>query len=413
MSFDFHIHISQGNLRDNLVASGVQMEAWSVEDCGQGVCFHVFCYNVQPGIEIDYKTGDSWLESVSKNDLQDNQTITQGEINQYILNTNSHRIHKPDCDSVNDPCDWEKSKELLLILFEEGSDVDQALAANTLGYIYYYGRCNGGTPQYEEAFKYFSIGAFFGVDESTYKIGDMFLNGKGVPKNRTTARHLYHKVYDTTLPNFEDGVLTGKFADAALRLGGYYEKGSEENLMLAYTYYLEACFAINCRTAVEYNYGDSVVARRVREGLERVKHSLIESETINENATEECRNIVNTIRILTEGDYKLAARLKEEGEEYKLTLIRVNDEEEDEDVCPALITFPDIGIVRLLKEINLYLEDADVIEGIECLEDTRIGYVDYHVDRGLELHDADGELILRVSSPIARVKKLDFYSLYD
>ena len=45
---------------DELVARGVEMEAWSVEDEGSGVCFHVFVYNVQPGIEIDYRTGDSW-----------------------------------------------------------------------------------------------------------------------------------------------------------------------------------------------------------------------------------------------------------------------------------------------------------------------------------------------------------------
>ncbi len=44
----------------NLVASGVQMEAKSVEDDGVGVQFNVYCYNVQPGIEIDYATGESW-----------------------------------------------------------------------------------------------------------------------------------------------------------------------------------------------------------------------------------------------------------------------------------------------------------------------------------------------------------------
>ncbi len=45
---------------DNLVANGVQMEAYSIEDNGEGIMFHVFCYNVQPGIEIDYATGESW-----------------------------------------------------------------------------------------------------------------------------------------------------------------------------------------------------------------------------------------------------------------------------------------------------------------------------------------------------------------
>ena len=49
--------IFEGN---NLVASGVQMQAWSVEDQGRGICFNVYCYNVQPQITIDYATGDNW-----------------------------------------------------------------------------------------------------------------------------------------------------------------------------------------------------------------------------------------------------------------------------------------------------------------------------------------------------------------
>lgn len=44
---------------DNLVASGVEMEAYSVEDDGKGVCFNVFVYNVKPGININYATGES------------------------------------------------------------------------------------------------------------------------------------------------------------------------------------------------------------------------------------------------------------------------------------------------------------------------------------------------------------------
>lgn len=51
--------IYEGN---NLVASGVVMEAESVEDNGEGIDFNVYCYNVQPGIEIDYSNGENWLE---------------------------------------------------------------------------------------------------------------------------------------------------------------------------------------------------------------------------------------------------------------------------------------------------------------------------------------------------------------
>ena len=46
---------------DNLVANGVEIEAESVEDKGEGICFNVYVYNVQPGIDINYKNGESTL----------------------------------------------------------------------------------------------------------------------------------------------------------------------------------------------------------------------------------------------------------------------------------------------------------------------------------------------------------------
>lgn len=45
-----------------LLARGVEMEAYSIEDNGEGVCYHVYIYNVQPGIELDYSTGKNWRE---------------------------------------------------------------------------------------------------------------------------------------------------------------------------------------------------------------------------------------------------------------------------------------------------------------------------------------------------------------
>ena len=47
---------------NDLVARGVQMEAYSVEDEGEGICFNIYCYNVQPGVKIDYTTGRSWSD---------------------------------------------------------------------------------------------------------------------------------------------------------------------------------------------------------------------------------------------------------------------------------------------------------------------------------------------------------------
>ena len=74
---------------ENLVASGVEMEAESVEDGGEDIRFHVYCYNVQPGIVIDYKTGDNHRETAS-------------ETEEYVLNTKSKKFHLPDCESIHD-----------------------------------------------------------------------------------------------------------------------------------------------------------------------------------------------------------------------------------------------------------------------------------------------------------------------
>lgn len=78
----------------NLICNGLLMEAKSVEDNGLQFC--VYCYNVQPGITIDYATGGSWK---TENNSSVNQSTT--EISDYILNTNSMKIHRPECTSVD------------------------------------------------------------------------------------------------------------------------------------------------------------------------------------------------------------------------------------------------------------------------------------------------------------------------
>lgn len=88
----------------NLVAHGVLIEAYSVEDNGEGICFNVFCYNVQPGVVIDYTTG------VSHSEVKPSPTATQDTSQTYILNTNSKKIHYPDCSSVSKMNDKNKQE---------------------------------------------------------------------------------------------------------------------------------------------------------------------------------------------------------------------------------------------------------------------------------------------------------------
>ena len=131
----------------NLLASGVQMEAFSVEDDGDGICFNVFCYNVQPGITIDYATGKSALngEEVAKTETKKEKAATTKKTETaaavvvepvpvvdaapapvaeatpapapvvevpapaavavtegYVLNNNTMKFHKPSCSSAGE-----------------------------------------------------------------------------------------------------------------------------------------------------------------------------------------------------------------------------------------------------------------------------------------------------------------------
>ncbi len=78
----------------NLVARGVQLEALSMEDSGEGICFNVYVYNNQPGVVIDYATGNSRLEDVPP----DQTPPAEGS---YVLNTGSLKFHVDTCHQTD------------------------------------------------------------------------------------------------------------------------------------------------------------------------------------------------------------------------------------------------------------------------------------------------------------------------
>lgn len=103
---------------NNLVATGVRMEAFSVEDQGEGICFHVFVYNVQPGFVIDYSSGKSSKSNASPTTSATAAPTTTTAVPPttttvyttttripqtatYILNTNTKKIHRTTCRHVS------------------------------------------------------------------------------------------------------------------------------------------------------------------------------------------------------------------------------------------------------------------------------------------------------------------------
>ena len=185
-------------------------------------------------------------------------------------------------------CDWETSRDCMLRLMThpDVEDEDRGRYATTLGYIAYYGRCNGGEPRYEEAARYFTVGMGCGYFESYYKMADLFVKGEGVIRNEHAAMNLVSYVYSKTREFFLQGDYGCSFADAALRLGNYYRDGigTEPDLWDAYGYFCIAQEAIMRRREEDpERFGDGTVMKRIEEALEksledlpqvRYKHSL-------------------------------------------------------------------------------------------------------------------------------------------
>ena len=96
--------IFEGN---NLVANGVQMQAYSVEDNGQGISFNVYCYNVQPGVAIDYATGDN--QTVASSSITSTSS-DEADKKTYIVNTKTKKFHNPDCDGAKKMSSSNKKK---------------------------------------------------------------------------------------------------------------------------------------------------------------------------------------------------------------------------------------------------------------------------------------------------------------
>ncbi len=90
----------------NLICDGVQIEALSVED--EEIRINVYCFNVQPGVSIDYRTGvnsialtSAELEYTERSESDLAQTVMSNEIT-YVLNTNTKKFHYPTCSSVDE-----------------------------------------------------------------------------------------------------------------------------------------------------------------------------------------------------------------------------------------------------------------------------------------------------------------------
>ncbi len=159
--------------------------------------------------------------------------------------------------------DFVRAKDDLETLFEK---TENPTYANSLGYIYYYGRCDGGKADYAKAFQYFTFGAANGVEESIYKLSDMYKNGYGTFKSEKTAYKMIDQQFERLQKLYEQGEeKDGKLADVALRMGTMDLEGigTFKEPFSAVSELLIAQYVMKERK----QYGDSLVTARINKAL--------------------------------------------------------------------------------------------------------------------------------------------------
>ena len=255
-------------------------------------------------------------------------------------------------------CDWNVSRDCLERLTQI---IDEPSFCNSLGYIYYYGRCNDGVPEYDKAFKYFSMGAAGGIYESIYKLSDMYRNGYFVPKSDVLAARLIWSIYDESLDAFLRGERGNKFADVALRAGNLYKDGIDvcEDPDEAYHYYLQAEYAINMRMAEDMEYGDTKVAENIAKAIEEILprtsyHTA--ADHITYNNTYEIGSLISNG---FQGNHKMQFRIDEEADGTKTITFSVIQRGNESEIPKFLITIPEAHFCGLVETFTFKLSDID------------------------------------------------------
>lgn len=291
-------------------------------------------------------------------------------------------------------CDWETSRDCLEKLLELTGSGEYA---NTLGYIYYYGRCSDGEPDYDNALKYFTVGAFQGIVESLYKISDMLANGYGVPKNPNSAANIIVSLFHDSREKFCREYYDCKFADIAFRLGTMLEEGFgiRQDKQVAYSCYQQANLAIRLRMKNDPQYGDTKVFARITERLNALDLELIKQEFFADTVS--LFGPVFVQEFLENGyDVSMHVVPLTDGS-YKITFEKLPDAE-NQNAFLQLVSIPEFRYCKLISRMSMRIEGIQDIVFPDDLMDFTIDEVEYDEEDSRFYFLFDGEVMMEVAA---------------
>lgn len=265
-------------------------------------------------------------------------------------------------------CDWKTAEECLLKLIQEDNSVLPLSilsdCANKLGKICYYGKTTE-PPDYNKAFKYFSVASESGSVEAKYLLADMFKEGSAPIKNINLASEIYQTLYAELIKDFSGGFFSNDFADIALRIGDTaleLDIDSEENYRLALYYYLQADFAIRMRMKELDLNKDKELYKTIQNALEKAKNQS-EYLSVNKICTSSVKELLN---VNFNRDEPLEMKIKQlKNGAYKLTF-SVHQTDLNSYRPRLFITVPELDTVGMYDKfsVNFYPDDEYVFENV-------------------------------------------------
>lgn len=277
--------------------------------------------------------------------------------------------------------DYKKCEELLLSIIDNLPDVDKPTVANTLGYIYYYGRVNNGIGEYEKAFNFFSLAHACGVYEATYKLSDMYLKGKGVIKSELAAYHLVNRLYGELEYRFYYKHEITNFPDILIRMANFYKNGIyvNQNKYLAFEYFLMAKYTLELRMKESNFFGNYSLENRINKDILELKEELDIITNPHKINLDYCYSSIVEFM-----DSPLLVNLKPLKSEYKLTFTRT-------DKIKKFITFRGYDKILFTDTITIYIKKGDNVILINNDEPNNVVIPSFDFT---EFFNLDKELIL-------------------
>jgi len=250
-------------------------------------------------------------------------------------------------------CNWNKARDML----EELMGLDPYPGyGNLLGHLYLQGRTNQGRPEYEKAFRYFSIGAAGGMAESRYMLADLFRDGLGVPRNPLICLKLIQDLYGEHLTLLIRKEYDSCFPEVAFRFARIHQEGIglESNSRAALFFALQAEYALKKRRALKSLGDDESLAEALRAMIAVLQQQMLlsfESERIRDQLPAQ----ILSFTPLEEGDYFELKGRKNKKDQLLIRLTR-HSRRGEKQAQSMLVTVPEGGFCAHVDSLRFELE---------------------------------------------------------